>query len=98
MVITIAQLKKIISSDETLKIDFKERLEIKSEQQRKEFAKDVSAIANTPGPRGFLLYGITNDRKVTGISHSDFREEQMQQIISSRCDPPVRFLAYKLKH
>jgi hypothetical protein len=98
MVITPTQLKKIIDSDEALKIDRKKMFEIKNDHQKKEFAKDVSAIANTPGPRGFLLYGITNDKKVEGISSSDFKEEQMQQIISSRCDPPVKFLAYTLKH
>jgi predicted HTH transcriptional regulator len=94
MVITPAQLKKLIDSDEALKIDRKEMFEIKNDHQKKEFAKDVSAIANTPGPRGFLLYGIVNDKRVKGISRSDFKEEQMQQVISSRCDPPVRFLVY----
>jgi predicted HTH transcriptional regulator len=75
MVITPAQLKKLIDSDEALKIDRKEMFEIKNDHQKKEFAKDVSAIANTPGPRGFLLYGITNDKKVKGISRSDFKED-----------------------
>jgi hypothetical protein len=98
MIITVAKLKNIISSGEALKIDFKEIFELKNESQKKEFAKDVSAIANTPGERGFLIYGVTNNRKVVGISPSVFKEEQMQQIISSRCDPPIIFLAHKLKY
>lgn len=98
MVITPSQLKKIIDNNETTKTDFKEIFELKNDHQKKEFAKDVSAIANTPGKRGFLIYGITRDRKVKGISPSDFKEEQMQQIISSRIDPPVRFSAYKLRY
>ena len=92
------KLKTIISSRETSKIDFKVTFELKNGPQKEELAKDVSAIANTPGGRGFLIYGVTDDRKVRGISRSAFKEEQMQQIISSRCDPSVKFPAYILRY
>lgn len=98
MPITLSKLRSIILSDETSKIDFKETLNLKDGHQKEEFAKDVSAIANTPGKGGFLVYGVANDRTATGISPSNFKEEQMQQIITSRCDPPVKFSAYMLRY
>jgi hypothetical protein len=97
-VITPARLNTIIKSGEKLKVDFKKSYDLSSNYQKDEFTKDVTAIANTPGGRGFLLYGVTDGGNVAGISPSRFSEEQMQQVISHRCDPPVKFLAYTLRH
>lgn len=92
------KLEKLISSTESSKKDFKEFCNLKTEDQKKEFAKDVSAIANSPGTTGYLIYGINNQKQIVGITSSSFKEEQMQQIISSRINPPVKFSAYIIKH
>jgi hypothetical protein len=97
MSIALSKLRTIIASGETAKIDFKETLDLKDAHQKDEFAKDVSAIANTPGKGGLLVYGVANDGSVRGISPSSYKEEQMQQIITSRCDPPVKFSAHLLR-
>lgn len=85
-----SKLKYIITKGETSKIDFKRKLILDHESNKKEFVKDVSAIANTHGGRGYLVFGIEDKtREVVGIESGDFNEEKLQQIIASRVDPPV---------
>lgn len=65
-------------------------IDINTESGKKELAKDVSAIANSKGGRGYIIIGIEDKIKnIVGIDNMDFTEEQIQQIISSRIDPPV---------
>lgn len=71
-------------------MDFKAMLSLKTESEKKELAKDIAAIANSKGGRGYLIYGIEDGtKKILGIEGKRYTEEQIQQIISQRCDPPV---------
>lgn len=85
------KLMKLINKDEGTKLDFKQQLELDTESARKELAKDVCAIANSKGGRGYVVFGIEDKTKrIIGIDRSKFPdEEQLQQIISSRSEPPV---------
>lgn len=85
------KLLKLIAKDEGIKLDFKQQLELDTESSRKELAKDVCAIANSKGGRGYVIFGIEDKTKrIIGIDRDDFpNEEQLQQIISSRSDPPI---------
>lgn len=84
------KLLYLISKGESSKVDFKLKLSLDTESSKKEFSKDISAIANTPSGRGYLIFGVEDKkREIWGISPDDFKEEQLQQIISSRIDPPV---------
>lgn len=84
------RLNTLLTKNESIKLDFKERLSLKTEWEKKELAKDVSAIANSKGGRGYIIFGIQDKtKKVVGIEPVEYREEQIQQIISQRCDPPV---------
>lgn len=79
-------LKKI----EGPKLDFKQYINIDSDGGKKELAKDVCAIANSRGGRGYLIIGIEDKTKrILGIGEVNFDEEKIQQIISSRIDPPI---------
>lgn len=62
-----------------------------SESNKKELAKDVCAIANSKGGRGYLVIGIHDKTKIVeGIENDKLlTEEQLQQVISSRCEPPI---------
>ena len=61
-----------------------------TETKKKEFAKDVTAIANTKGGRGYRVFGVADKtREVIGITGKHPTEESIFQIISTRCDPPV---------
>ncbi|ATD54403.1 AlbA family DNA-binding domain-containing protein [Clostridium chauvoei] len=81
----------IISKEEGTKLDFKLKLSLNCESGKKELAKDICAIANSNGGRGYIVVGVQDKtKKIVGIKKADlFSEEQVQQIISSRCEPPI---------
>jgi predicted HTH transcriptional regulator len=84
------KLKTLIKKEEGSKLDFKLKVDIFTESGRKELAKDVCAIANSRGGRGYLIIGIEDKtKKIIGIEDNIYNEEKIQQIISSRCDPPI---------
>ena len=53
--------------------------------------KDVIAIANTPGGRGYIIFGVEDQtRYIAGLSEiPEHVEERIQQIIANRTTPPV---------
>ncbi|MCB2305190.1 putative DNA binding domain-containing protein [Clostridium estertheticum] len=99
-------LKKIsilLKRDEGTKLDYKQKIDILIESGKKELAKDVSAIANSRGGRGYIIIGVEDKTKrIIGIDANEFKEEQIQQIISSRCEPPIPvsidFIVYQSKN
>lgn len=99
----INKLQQLISNEEGFKLDFKLKLSLNLESEKKEFVKDVIAIANTVGGRGYIIFGIEDKTKrVVGIeSLPQNIEERMQQIIGHRTDPPIpiqfELLTYKDK-
>ncbi|MCX8129181.1 MAG: putative DNA binding domain-containing protein [Clostridia bacterium] len=86
----INKLKQLLKQEEGPKLDFKASLTLNTESEKKELTKDVIAIANSRGGRGYIVFGIEDKTKrVLGIDQCSFKEEQIQQIIYNRCDPPV---------
>lgn len=84
------RILSLIRKGENTKLDFKLKLSTDTESSKKELAKDVSAIANSKGGRGFILFGIEDKtREVVGIDINEFKEERIQQVICTRIDPPV---------
>lgn len=85
------KLRQLLNSDEGFKLDFKLKLSFYLESEKKEFVKDVIAIANTPGGRGYILFGIKDQtREVMGLEDiPEHIEERIQQIIANRTSPPV---------
>lgn len=80
--------------DESTTLDFKREITLFTEKDKNEFAKDVSAFANTRG--GHIVYGKEDPGqggRIVGIKPETFDGAQMQQIMSSRCYPPVNFEA-----
>ena len=84
------RISMLLKRDEGTKLDFKLKMDILSDGGKKELAKDISAIANSRGGRGYIIIGVEDKTKrIVGINPSEFQEEQFQQIISSRCEPPI---------
>lgn len=85
------KLHQLLRSDEGFKLDFKLKLNLDLESEKKEFVKDVIAIANTPGGRGYIIFGVEDQtRRIVGLSEiPDHIEERIQQIIANRSTPPV---------
>lgn len=48
-------------------------------------------IANSPGGRGYIIVGVEDkSKKILGVEESKLvSEEKIQQIISTRCEPPI---------
>ncbi|KXG77169.1 RNA-binding domain-containing protein [Thermotalea metallivorans] len=86
----IQRLKMLLKQEEGSKLDFKESLNLKTDSEKKEFTKDVIAIANSVGGRGHIIIGVRDKTKeIIGIHPEEFSEERIQQIVSFRCDPPI---------
>jgi len=84
------RLSNLIKRPEGPKLDFKLIIDVEIESGRKELAKDVCAIANSKGGRGYIIIGIEDKtKKVVGIDGLKITEEQIQQIVTSRTDPPI---------
>ena len=85
------KLRALIDKDEGIKIDFKRELCLYYECCKKELAKDVCAIANSPGGRGYIIVGVEDkSKRIVGVKDLEIlNEEKIQQIISSRCEPPI---------
>jgi len=97
------RISMLLKRDEGTKLDFKLKIDILSDGGKKELAKDISAIANSRGGRGYIIIGVEDKTKrIIGINPYDFQEEQFQQIISSRCEPPIPvsidFVTYQSKN
>ena len=88
-------LDKLLSQvDENEIVEFKREIRLSSDIDKREFAKDVSAFGNTKG--GYILYGKEDKKegsRILGIEPEAFDADQMQQIIATRCYPPVKFSA-----
>lgn len=84
------KLMNLIKREEGPKLDFKLRIDIDTESGRKELTKDIIAIGNSRGGRGYLIIGVEDKTKrLVGVEDLSLGEEQIQQIISSRCEPPI---------
>lgn len=84
------KLKILLESDEGPKLDFKQEISLDTDGEKKELIKDVIAIANSRGGRGYIIFGVEDKTKrIVGIDSKNITEEKIQQIISSRSDPPV---------
>lgn len=86
------ELSRLLSSQESETLDFKEMFSLRSKSEKAEFAKDVSAFANTRG--GHVIYGVSDrTRNRIGIDRETFDEDKMEQVVSSRVNPPPEFSA-----
>ena len=84
------KLASLLKKQEGPKLDYKLLLKIGTNGEKKELCRDISAIANTHGGRGYIIFGVEDKtKKVVGIEIEKDSEEKIQQIISSRIEPPI---------
>jgi len=93
------KLQYLLSQKEGPKLDFKAKLNLKTASGKKELAKDIIAIANSQGGRGYLIIGVEDKTKnIIGVTPGTYDEERIQQVLTLRCDPPVNIRVEYLKH
>jgi len=66
------KLRRLLKKEEGPKLDFKAEYDLSTESGKKELTKDVIAIANSRGGRGYIILGIEDKTKrVLGMSLKD---------------------------
>jgi Putative DNA-binding domain len=80
-----ALLQSLIAlGTETAKIDFKAEIETATADQKAEFLKDITAMANTydenNADHGFLIYGVKG-KTITGITQTETDTDKLQSHI-----------------
>ncbi len=105
--IDISQVKSMLRSlqinqAETSNIDCKEDLNIKNDGDCASFIRHTVALANT-GRKSYLLLGVENRSWIpTGIpgdsslNNVDGTQQQMNQVLSNRVDPPIT-VTYRIR-
>lgn len=85
------KLLALLKQEEGVKLDFKFKINLLTDSDKKEFVKDVIAMANSDGGKGYILFGVEDKTKrLVGIKDVPKNiEERIQQIVSSRSMPPV---------
>ncbi|SHJ54155.1 AlbA family DNA-binding domain-containing protein [Tepidibacter formicigenes] len=85
-----SKLSSLLKKPEGAKLDYKLKISLNTNGEKKELAKDIAAIANTHGGRGYIIFGVEDKtKKIIGIEKDEYIEEKIQQILSNRIDPPV---------
>ncbi|CAH2214300.1 AlbA family DNA-binding domain-containing protein [Tepidibacter aestuarii] len=84
------KISNLLKKPEGAKLDYKLKINLNTQAEKKELAKDILAIANTYGGRGHIIFGIEDKtKKIVGVQRDSYAEEKIQQILSNRIDPPV---------
>lgn len=95
------KIRELHATEENSKLDFKSRYDLRHNNGKMELAKDASAIANhlyqTSG-KGHLIIGSDDSGNPVGINPSIYSETRIQQIISSRTDPPPTFTVHHVEY
>ena len=87
MTLTESRLQALIAGGENDTVEFKRELNLDTALGKCEFVKDIIAIANSARPVAYLLVGIDDDKKITGVR--GLKAERIQQIIDSYVTPVV---------
>jgi len=93
------KLEALLNRGENPKIDFKAEFHLVTELHKRELARDVIALANTKGGRGYIIYGVEDKtKKVLGIEPSSFKEETIVQVINTRAYPPIPIIVETVEY
>ena len=106
----LAKLAEVIETGvEEEKIELKRELDLSTRAGRAEFAKDVSAIANTEGKEGYIIIGVLDRKEREGSRPQDYvvgfeppdvdrLTIQMNEALSTYCDPPPKIVYHPLSY
>lgn len=91
-------LREVLERGETVTVDFKRQLSLKSTTDKAEFIKDVLGIINTPGnPPHLLVIGVTNDGQFHAPMDPKIKPEQIDQLLMEWTTPAVSAIVERIK-
>jgi len=83
------KISVLISKGEYTKFDLKSELQCRTKDEKAILIRHIIAVANPPGEKGILLFGIDDNGYPTGKLDLSIDEEQLQQTIREYCEPYV---------
>lgn len=93
----------LLKMSEDTRIEYKKELNLAIDKEKREFCKDVSAMANSQG--GYIFFGVieTNGMPTSapGIEYDDSVRQKIHQILTSGISPRIQSMsdaAIKLKN
>ena len=83
-------LGELISREEDVDLEFKQSVDLESKEGKAKFLREMLALANSVDDHSCLILGVEDKtRKLVGIKN--VTEEQVQQVVSGECRPPIFF-------
>ena len=77
---------------ESPRLEYKEELKISTGSEKREFCKDISALANSQG--GYVFFGVREGDGIPvslpGIDYNDTLKEQIYQILTTGISPRIQ--------
>lgn len=98
--LTKDDLEDLIGEEENHYLEFKEQLNIKTDEAKLEFLKDVSSFANSSG--GYIILGIKESNgvadEIVGIEFNEDRDTQtLESVLHRPSSLRPRLCAFKIK-
>jgi hypothetical protein len=87
---TPEQLERLLDEEESVYLEFKEKIDLESKEGKADFLREVMALANSAQTSSFLVIGI-EDKTKKAVGVSGLTEERVQQIVAEHCKPPIPF-------
>lgn len=84
------RFEKLLAEDESNYLEFKEELDLQSNGSKAKFLREVLSLANTPIRNGYIIIGVEDKTKVLVGLKNKISEEQIQQVVSEWCHPPIK--------
>jgi hypothetical protein len=78
--ITPEYIKQLIEcgTQESDSLDYKENLSVEGDKEKREFLKDICAMANTSGGR--IIIGVNDDLELVGVENEKFKQDFLDRI------------------
>jgi hypothetical protein len=89
-------LEKLLTEDESAYLEFKESVDLDTKEGKAKFLRELLALVNSTNSShsSFLVIGVEDKtKKLVGVNN--LAEEQLQQVASDYCKPPITF-AFKV--
>ena len=94
-ILELSKKLKTLDESEKRKLEFKSKwYDLKVKRDIEEFVLDVTAMANTPGPVGYIIIGMREDGTLTDspISNSNLKDESyIQHLVTKKVNLGVQF-------